>query len=144
MSREIISSKFEAMEKKTFGNLVTQLRKAKGMTQADLAEKMGITDKAVSKWERDLSYPDIASIPHLAEILGVTVDELLTVQNVKKENNKSIDAIISLVLRAIGVAMGIAVAVLSILGALDTRSAMVMLGIALASLAINSLSNDEK
>lgn len=144
MSREIISSKFEAMEKKTFGNLVTQLRKAKGMTQADLAAKMGITDKAVSKWERDLSYPDIASIPHLAEILGVTVDELLTVQNVKKENNKSIDAIISLVLRAIGVAMGIAVAVLSILDALDTRSAMVMLGIALASLAINSLSNDEK
>ena len=132
------------MEKKTFGNLVTQLRKAKGMTQADLAEKMGITDKAVSKWERDLSYPDIASIPHLAEILGVTVDELLTVQNVKKENNKSIDAIISLILRAIGVAMGIAVAVLSILDALDTRSAMVMLGIALASLAINSLSNDEK
>lgn len=132
------------MEKKTFGNLVTQLRKAKGMTQADLAEKMGITDKAVSKWERDLSYPDIASIPHLAEILGVTVDELLTVQNVKKENNKSIDAIISLVLRAIGVAMGIAVAVLSILGTLDTRGAMVMLGIGLASLAINSLSNDEK
>lgn len=132
------------MEKKTFGNLVTQLRKAKGMTQADLAAKMGITDKAVSKWERDLSYPDIASIPHLAEILGVTVDELLTVQNVKKENNKSINAIISLVLRAIGVAMGIAVAVLSILDALDTRSAMVMLGIALASLAINSLSNDEK
>lgn len=131
------------MEKKTFGNLVNQLRKAKGMTQADLAEKMGITDKAVSKWERDLSYPDIASIPHLAEILGVTVDELLTVQNVKKENNKSIDAIISLVLRAIGVAMGIAVAVLSILGALDTRSAMVMLAIGLASLAINSLSNDE-
>lgn len=132
------------MEKKTFGNLVTQLRKAKGMTQADLAEKMGITDKAVSKWERDLSYPDIVSIPHLAEILGVTVDELLTVQNVKKEKNKSIDAIISLVLRAIGVAMGIAVAVLSILGTLDTRGAMVMLGIGLASLAINSLSNDEK
>ena len=132
------------MEKKTFGNLVTQLRKAKGMTQADLAEKMGITDKAVSKWERDLSYPDIVSIPHLAEILGVTVDELLTVQNVKKENNKSIDAIISLILRAIGVAMGIAVAVLSILGTLDTRGAMVMLGIGLASLAINSLSNDEK
>ena len=131
------------MEKKTFGNLVTQLRKAKGMTQADLAEQMGITDKAVSKWERDLSYPDIASIPHLAEILGVTVDELLTVQNVKKENNKSIDAIISLILRAIGVAMGIAVAVLSILGALDTRSAMVMLAIGLASLAINSLCNDE-
>lgn len=131
------------MEKKTFGNLVNQLRKAKGMTQADLAEKMGITDKAVSKWERDLSYPDIASIPHLAEILGVTVDELLTVQNVKKENNKSIDAIISLILRSIGVAMGIAVAVLSILGALDTRSAMVMLAIGLASLAINSLCNDE-
>ena len=62
------------MEKNTFGSMVAELRKEKGMTQADLAEKMGITDKAVSKWERDLSYPDIASIPRLAEILGVSVE----------------------------------------------------------------------
>ena len=60
------------MEEKTFGNMVAALRKAKGWTQLELAEKMGITDKAVSKWERDLSYPDISSLPRLAEILGVS------------------------------------------------------------------------
>ena len=41
--------------KKTLGTMIAELRKAKGMTQLELAEKMNITDKAVSKWERDLS-----------------------------------------------------------------------------------------
>lgn len=49
--------------KKTLGAMITELRKDNGMTQAQLAEKMGVTDKAVSKWERDLSCPDINSIP---------------------------------------------------------------------------------
>ncbi len=48
------------------------------MTQALLAQKIGITDKAVSKWERDISYPDIALFPKLADILGVSIDDLLT------------------------------------------------------------------
>lgn len=56
--------------------MIAELRKEKGMTQLELAEKIGVTDKAVSKWERDLSCPDINSLPDLAEILGVTVDEL--------------------------------------------------------------------
>lgn len=47
------------------------------MTQAQLADKVGVTDKAVSKWERDLSYPDTALFPRLADILGVTVNDLL-------------------------------------------------------------------
>ncbi|MGI5977010.1 MAG: helix-turn-helix domain-containing protein [Candidatus Limivicinus sp.] len=55
--------------KKTIGTLIAELRKENNMTQAQLAEKMGVTDKAVSKWERDLSCPDINSIPKLAEIL---------------------------------------------------------------------------
>lgn len=133
------------MEKKTFGTIVAELRKAKGMTQADLAQKMGITDKAVSKWERDLSYPDIASIPRLAEILGVSVDELMSAE--KSDSNRKLsdmEDIISLILRAVGVAMGIAVAVLSILGGLDARTGMAMLGIGLAAIAIDTLGKEKK
>lgn len=73
------------MKKETFGNMVAVLRKEKGMTQLELAEKMGVTDKAVSKWERDLSFPDVSSIPKLAEILGVSVDELMQNKAESKE-----------------------------------------------------------
>ena len=62
---------------KTLGTMIAELRKNNGMTQAELAEKMNVTDKAVSKWERDLSCPDVSSFPRLAEVLGVTVDELM-------------------------------------------------------------------
>ena len=62
---------------KTIGEMISSLRKEKGMTQNELAEKMNVTDKAVSKWERDLSCPDINTISKLANILDVSVDELL-------------------------------------------------------------------
>ena len=68
------------METKTLGRMIAELRKAQGMTQLELADKMGVTDKAVSKWERDLSCPDIGSFSHLAEILHVSVDELLQIK----------------------------------------------------------------
>lgn len=61
----------------TLGTMIADLRKSRGMTQLELAAKLGVTDKAVSKWERDLSCPDINSLPKLAEVLGVSVDELL-------------------------------------------------------------------
>ena len=72
---------------KTLGMMIVELRKSQGMTQLELAEKMGVTDKAVSKWERDLSYPDINSLPNLAEILDVSVDELM--QNKTEASQKS-------------------------------------------------------
>lgn len=59
--------------KKRLGTMIAELRKQHGMTQLELAEKIGVTDKAVSKWERDLSYPDINSLPKLAELLGVSL-----------------------------------------------------------------------
>ena len=65
------------MAKQTFGATISSLRKQKGMTQLDLAQQMGVTDKAVSKWERDLSFPDVASLPKLAEVLDVSADKLL-------------------------------------------------------------------
>ena len=65
------------MKQQTLGATVAALRKERGMTQLELANQMGVTDKAVSKWERDLSFPDAASLPKLAETLGVSVDELM-------------------------------------------------------------------
>ncbi|MBQ2794386.1 MAG: helix-turn-helix transcriptional regulator [Oscillospiraceae bacterium] len=65
------------MEKKTIGGFIAALRKANGMTQKDLAEKLNVSDKTVSRWERDDGAPDLAVIPVIAEIFGVTCDELL-------------------------------------------------------------------
>ncbi|MBQ7446841.1 MAG: response regulator [Eubacterium sp.] len=61
----------------TLGSMIRYLRKQNDMTQAVLAQKVGVTDKAVSKWERELSYPDISLFPRLADVLGVTADDLL-------------------------------------------------------------------
>lgn len=65
------------MKKTTLGSLIRSLRKQNDLTQAALAELVGVTDKAVSKWERGISYPDISLFPKLAGVLGVTSDDLL-------------------------------------------------------------------
>lgn len=59
------------------GRQIARLRKAQNMTQPELADRMGISFQAVSNWERGASMPDIGKLPELAEIFGVTVDELL-------------------------------------------------------------------
>ena len=65
------------MEKQTMGAFIAVLRKANGLTQKELAEKLNVSDKAVSRWERDESYPDLTLIPLIADIFGITADELL-------------------------------------------------------------------
>ena len=65
------------MERKTMGSFIAALRKANGMTQKALAERLNVSDKAVSRWERDENAPDLSLIPVIAEIFGVTADELL-------------------------------------------------------------------
>ena len=133
------------MKQKTLGMMISSLRKEKGMTQLELAEKMGVTDKAVSKWERDLSYPDLHSIPKLAEIFGVSVEDLM--QNrleSQREEKKDITPLVHMILKAIALAMGVSVVVLSILTELDVNSGMGMLGIGLAFLAMTSLAEKGK
>ena len=70
------------MDAKKFGTFVAEMRKQNNMTQADLAEKIHVTDKAVSRWERGLGFPDINTIEPLAEALGLTMHELM-----KQEKN---------------------------------------------------------
>lgn len=65
------------MDAKKFGVFIAALRKENNMTQADLAKRLQVTDKAVSKWERGLGFPDINSIEPLADALGVSVLEIM-------------------------------------------------------------------
>ena len=62
----------------TLGTRISLLRREKGLKQEELAERMGVSPQAVSKWENDLNCPDIALLPQLAKMFGVTVDHLLT------------------------------------------------------------------
>lgn len=65
------------MEKNTMGTFLAALRRAKGMTQKELAEQLNVSDKAVSRWERDESYPDVPLLSIIADTFDITVDELL-------------------------------------------------------------------
>lgn len=120
--------------KKTLGNMITELRKQKGMTQLDLADKMGVTDKAVSKWERDLSTPDIHTITRLSEVLEVSVEELMQTTTKQKKNMSSL---MDTIFKGVALAMGISTTVLLILNQIELRDALILLGIGLSSLSIS-------
>ena len=125
--------------KKSLGTLIAEARRKNGMTQLELAEKMGVTDKAVSKWERDLSCPDVNSLPQLAEVLGLSIEELLQGKNEKQPADSKVGELLDTILKAIALAMGVAVAALSALDALSSAQALPLLGLGLASLAVSSL-----
>lgn len=122
------------MEKQTLGQKIAELRKAKNMTQLELANKLNITDKAVSKWERDISCPDINTFPKLAEVLEVSVDELLQANSLKDETNKKED-IVDLVLKAVPLALGIGVALLVTFKQIQWEEAASLLAIAVVALS---------
>ena len=130
------------MNSKSLGAMIAELRKEKGLTQLELANMMNVTDKAVSKWERDISCPDISSIPRLAEILGVSVDDLMRSNSHRKEKAENLEDKVMLILRCVGLAMGVAVAALSIIGELETEAGLAMLGIGLACIAIQLLKKE--
>lgn len=128
---------------KTMGQIITQYRKERGMTQKELAEHMNVTDKAVSKWERDLSCPDIHSVPKLAEALGVSVDDLMQSTQTKPSSADELTKAFSIALRAIPLAMGIAVVVGSWLGKLQPDQGLTMLGIGMFCLALRTIKTEE-
>lgn len=124
---------------KSLGKVIAELRKENNMTQMDLAEKMCVTDKAVSKWERDISCPDIKTINKLAEIFNVDINILLNT----KVNTKSIKthSIINQILSSIAVAMGVVCIVLLLINKVDIKDAILMLAIGLTSIGIYILKN---
>lgn len=82
------------MTKENLGRFIAENRKKLGMTQEELAQKLFVTNKAVSKWEKGQSFPDIALFEPLAEALGVSVSELFAGE--KKEDDISVKAVLEL------------------------------------------------
>ena len=69
----------------TIGKRIAALRREKGLKQEDVAQTLGVSSQAVSKWENGQSCPDISLLPQLARLLGVTVDVLLSGEEVKNQ-----------------------------------------------------------
>lgn len=66
------------MDQKQIGIFIAELRKEQGMTQAELGEKIGVTNKTVSRWETGAYMPDIGVMPRLCEVLGIRINELFS------------------------------------------------------------------
>ena len=75
------------MDQLKIGKFIAECRKKANLTQMQLAEKLGITDKAVSKWERGIAMPDTSIMLELCDILGISVNELLSGEKISMENN---------------------------------------------------------
>ena len=76
---------------KTLGERIAYYRKRRGLTQEQLAERCSVTAQAVSKWENDLSAPDISLLVPLAELFGISADELLGKEKVQGAEEEAID-----------------------------------------------------
>ena len=76
------------MDQRKIGKFIAECRKRKGLTQMQLAERLGITDKAISKWERGIAMPDTGLMLDLCDILGISVNELLYGEEISMENNE--------------------------------------------------------
>ena len=77
------------MDQYVTGEIIRKLREEKKMTQAELAEKLSISDKTVSKWENGRGYPDITLIEPIAQALGISMIELLSGSNIVNENRNA-------------------------------------------------------
>lgn len=102
------------MDNKKIGQFITECRKNKGITQKELAEALGVTNRAVSKWETGAGLPDISILPELAAVLGITVDEILKGEKAEPEpkkklhisfSKKGVFAIFCFIFAMLGVAM---------------------------------------
>ena len=92
------------MNKERFGAFIAENRKQLGLTQAQLAEQLHVTDKAVSKWERGLSYPDVTLLEPMADVFGISIDALLRCQSpaddreeqIMEQQNESIQTVVEI------------------------------------------------
>ena len=74
------------MNQEKIGRFIAKCRKEKKMTQSELAEKLGVTNKSVSNWENDRCMPDLSLFKSLCDTLGITINDLISGEKIKKEN----------------------------------------------------------
>ena len=129
----------------SIGSLISSKRKEKNMTQNDLALKLNVTDKAVSKWERDICFPDVVLLPEIAEILDLNLEDLILGRKRTSSN------LFDLVLTAVSFAMGTAVFILSVLERLGFSNDSVqsidllgMCGLGILLISFKALKNTAK
>ena len=121
--------------------IIASLRKESGLTQSELAEKMGVTDKAVSKWERDVCCPDVSTIPKLSELFEVSVDDLMQIS--KKEATKSFFIKLQSWFRLISKCLALAVFTLGCLNQLEASTGLSLLSLGLIFLSLNQFGKDD-
>lgn len=94
------------MDSKVFGQFVAKIRKERNMTQAELAGRIGVTDKAVSRWERGLGFPDINTLEPLSNALDISILELMRSEKsvMEKNNNLSESEVTELMANAVAMA----------------------------------------
>lgn len=78
------------MDQEKIGKFIAECRKEKGLTQVQLAEKLGTTDKSISKWENGVCLPDSSQYEPLCNILNITINELFAGQKISNNDYKSI------------------------------------------------------
>ena len=76
------------MNQEKIGKFIAKLRKQKNMTQQELAKKLGVTDRAISKWENGRGLPDYSLLQNLCDALSVSINELFSGEKISKENYK--------------------------------------------------------
>ncbi|MEY8320702.1 helix-turn-helix transcriptional regulator [Lachnospiraceae bacterium 46-61] len=87
------------MDNQKFGEFIASIRKERGWTQLELANKLNVTDKAISKWERGIGFPDLKMIEPLAKVLDVSIAEIMYAEKQKKmKNNHIVYHLLSLLL----------------------------------------------
>ena len=119
------------------GNKIKNYRENKKMTQKEIAEILGVEPATVSKYESNTIEPSIENLKKLAEIFEMSVDELMQIKTgTKQEEKKGVSEMIELICKAVSLAMGVGVVVLSALGELDMQTGFGMLGIGLTCVAL--------
>ena len=89
------------IDNEKFGKFLSEMRKEKSMTQKELADKLFVSDKTVSKWERGNSMPNVTLLMPIADVLGITVTELLKGEKISENNSLNTDEVEKLVINSL-------------------------------------------